>query len=263
MRKEQTMAKTLRSVWAGPVQIHSLSSRGKRGDSPAQRAAKHKASSEAQRRMNHIYAYQRLELQLAANFPTAGSAHVVTLTYDDEHMPHDRTGVNKNIAAFRRKLNALRRKADLPELIMFWGIEVLTSASGRWHVHAAINNTGKDYAMIREAWRWGCEIEIKPLRVDDEKNHETLARYMTKEAREAQDYISRPNTLSYSHTRNIVQPERETRVVADDYEIEVPEEAVVLLDECRSTVYAGYRVLKLRLPYAAKTPKARRRRRKR
>ena len=130
------MAKTLRSVWAGPVQVHSLSSRCSPGDTPRVRAAKHKASSDAQRRMNAIYAYQRLELLLAANFPAAGSGLVFTLTYDDEHLPRDRAAVTRNLAAFRKRMNAARRAAGLPELVMFWSIEVLTS--GRWHVHGIL-----------------------------------------------------------------------------------------------------------------------------
>jgi len=254
------MAKTLRSIWAGPVQVHSLSSRGRRGDTPSQRAAKHKASSAAQRRMNRIYAYQRLELLLAANFPAAGSALVGVLTYDDAHLPDSRAAVTRILAAFRKRMNAQRRAAGLPEIVMFWSIEVLTS--GRWHVHFVMDATGEDFAMIRRAWIYGSDIDLDPLRVDDEKNHETLARYMTKESREAQDYVSRPNTLSYSHTRNIVQPERETRVVPDDYAIEIPEDAVVLLSECRATALASFEVVKLRTRiYAAPIRPKRRRKR--
>ena len=135
------MAKTLRSVWAGPLQVHSLSSRARRTDPPLTRAAKRKASSEAQRRMNRIYAYQRLELQLAANFPSAGSGLVVTLTYDDAHLPRRRAEVTKHLAAFRKRMNILRRAAGLPELVMFWSIEALTS--GRWHVTDASTIPGR------------------------------------------------------------------------------------------------------------------------
>lgn len=254
------MAKTLRSVWAGPIQVHSLSSRCRQGDAPAVRAAKHRASSDAQRRMNHIYAYQRLELLLAANFPYAGSGLVVTLTYDDAHLPQDRKTVTRNLSAFRKRLNALRKAAGLPPVVMFWSIEVLTS--GRWHVHIVINNTGRDYDMIRRAWIYGSEIELDPLRIDDEKNHETLARYMTKESREAQDYVSRPNTLSYSHTRNIVQPERETRVVPDDYAIEIPDDATVLASEYHATPAATWELVKLRTAVTAAAPRAKRKRRR-
>ena len=116
--------------------------------------------------------------------------------------------------------------------------------------------------MIRRAWIYGSEIEANPLRVDDEKNHETLARYMTKESREAQDYVSRPNTLSYSHTRNIVQPERETRVVPDDYDIEIPDGAVVLLSEHHASFLASYDVVKLRTAAAAAPIRPKRRRKR-
>lgn len=257
------MAQTYTIISAGAIQKRSLSSRCSRNDGPTQRAAKHSATSAAQRRMNTKNAAENLELLLAANFPTAGSALVVVLTFDDKHLAKCRGDVNKALTAFRRKLNDLRRRAGLPELVMFWSIEVLTSASGRWHVHAVVNNTGDDYAMIRDAWKWGSDIDIKPLRVDDEKNHATLARYMTKEAREVQDWTARPNLLSYSHTRNVKKPVRETYVVPDDFTIDVPEDAVILAEETGSTVFAGWHVVKYRLPYAAHPPKPKRRKRKR
>ena len=84
------MALTLKIIYAGPLRVQALYARCAPADTPKQRQAKHKASSEAQRRMNQIYSYQNLELMLAANFPAAGSGLVVTLTFDDDHMPADR-----------------------------------------------------------------------------------------------------------------------------------------------------------------------------
>ena len=53
-------------------------------DSPRARASKRKLSSEAQKRMNAKYSYQKLELMLAANFLPGDL--VVSLTYDDRHL---------------------------------------------------------------------------------------------------------------------------------------------------------------------------------
>ena len=36
-------------------------------------------------------------------------------------------------------------------------------------------STGDDYDAIRAAWIYGGDIELKPLRVDKEKNYKTLA----------------------------------------------------------------------------------------
>ena len=261
------MAQTLTSTFAGPIQKHIITPRVRRSDSPVRRAAKHKATSDAQKRGNQKRSYEDLELLLAANYPAAGSAVVFTLTYDDDHLPKDRDTtkarkrVNADLVNFRGGVNRARKKAGLPDMRAFWSIEVLTSVSGRWHVHMIMDSTGHDYDMIRKAWKGGDVVEIEPLRVDDDKNHLTLAKYMTKEAREAQDYISKPNTLSDSHTRNILKPERETRIVPDDYELAIPEGAVILHDEVCQTAFASWRYVKFRTP--APAVRARRKRRRR
>ena len=234
-------------------------------DTPKQRAAKHKASSAAQRRMNQISSQQQLELRLAMNFPTPGSGLVVTLTHDDDHMPGSRKEAQLRFKYFLKKLRAARKAAGLPEPVAFWAPEILTSASGRWHQHIVIDNTGHDYEMIRRCWIYGSEIEIEKLRVDDEKNHETLARYMTKELRECQEYETRPGLHGWSCTRNAQKPTVETVTVPDDYEIPTPEGCVVLIDETRRTEWSSWRVVKVRISGAVRRllPRARRRRRRR
>lgn len=256
------MAKTLKRIDAGGIQIAALYNRCSPRDSARQRAAKHQASSAAQRRMNQIYSYQKLELMLAANFPTAGSAEVCVLTFDDKHLPKTRAEAQRRVRYFNRLLRDERRAAGLPEPVVFWALEVLTSVNNRWHVHAVIDRTGEDYAMIRRCWRYGSEVSCEKLRVDAEKNHESLARYMTKELREAQEYESRPGLHGWSCTRNAVRPEIETVTVPDDYELEAPAGATVLMDEHKTTEWAAYRVLKYRFGGSrpAPAPKARRRR---
>lgn len=258
------MAKTLKRIDAGAIQLAALYNRCAPRDTPAQRQAKRQASSAAQRRMNQIYSYQQLELMLAVNFPTPGSGLVVTLTHDDNHMPRSRKEAQLRFKYFLQKLRAARRAEGLPEPVVFWAPEILTSASGRWHQHIVLDNTGRDLDMIRRCWIYGSEIEAEKIRVDDEKNHETLARYMTKELRECQEYEAKPGLHGWSCTRNARRPEIDTLTVADDYELDPPDGCTVLLDESRSTVWASYRVLKYRFgaqAFAA-APRARRRRRR-
>lgn len=258
------MAKTLRKIYAGSIELSSLTARGDRRDSPQQRAAKRKASSEAQKKMNQIYSYQKLELMLAVNFPTAGSGLVVVLTYDDKHLPETRAEAQRRFKYFLQKLRAARKAAGLPAPVVCSDPEILTSASGRWHHHIVLDNTGRDYEMLRSCWIYGSEIEIKPLRVDKEKNHETLAKYMSKEARECQDEVSKPGLHSWSWTRNAKRPEVDTVTVPDDYELQPPEGSTVLIDERRQTEFASWQVLKIRydgLP-PVHIPRAKRRRKR-
>ena len=259
------MALTLKTIYAGPLRVQALYSRGAASDTPKQRQAKHKASSEAQRRMNQIYSYQHLELMLAANFPTAGSGLVVTLTFDDDHLPKDRREALRRFKYFRQKLVAARKAAGLPELVAFWSPEVLTSAAGRWHFHIVLNSTGRDAELIRRCWIYGSDVEIEKFRVDAEKNHETLARYMTKELRECQEYDAKPGLHGWSCTRNAKRPERETVTVRDDFRLEPPAGCTVLLDERRSSEFASWHVLKIRMIGDGfdRPPRAKRRKRRR
>lgn len=242
------MAKIRKIITAGCLVVEAVYPKKERADSDRERAAKSKASSEAQRRMNQIYSYQKFELILAANFPTAGSGLVVTLTYDDEHLPRSRTEAQRRFKYFLAKLRRARREAGLPEPLVAAAPEVLTSASGRWHHHCVIDNTGQDIDMLRACWIYGSDIDVVKLRVDKEKNHETLAKYMTKELRECQDAVSRPGLHGWSVTRNCKRPEVETMRADSDDDVQPPESAEILLDERRETEFYSWRVVKYRLP---------------
>ena len=272
------MAKTLKRIDAGGIQVAALYNRCSGRDAPRERQAKRQASSEAQRRMNQIYSYQKLELRLAANFPTPGSAQWVTLTYDDTHMPKSRKEVQMDFKYFLQKLRQSRRDAGLPEPVAFWSFEVLTSVSGRWHVHMVMDSTGRDYDLIRACWIYGSDIEIRKLGMpepgrqppawygqdaDEPGNYyKAVARYMTKELRECQEYEAKPGLHGWSCTRNARKPEVETFVVPDDYELQAPEGSTVMLDECKRTEWATWRVIKYRFSGAgfARAPRAKRRR---
>ena len=259
------MAKTLKRIDAVGLQVEALYSKKRRNDTPQQRAAKQKASSEAQRRMNQIYSYQKLELLLATNYPTAGSGLVVTVTFDDKHMPKTREEAQIRFRYFMKKLRTARRSAGLPDPVVISTPEILTSASGRWHYHLVIDNTGNDLNMIRDSWIYGSDIEAEKLRVDDEKNWETLARYMTKELRECQEYDAKPGLHGWSCTRNVKRPQIDTVTVEDDYELTPPEGSTVLLDEKKRTEFASFHILKYRFAHAAvrtSAPRAKRRKRR-
>lgn len=272
------MAKTLKRIDAGGLQLAALYSRCSARDTMAQRQAKHQASSAAQRRMNQIYSYQQLELRLAANFPTPGSGLWLTLTHDDAHMPDSRKAAQLRFKYFLKKLRAARRAAGLPEPVVFWAPEILTSESGRWHQHVVLDNTGRDFDLIRSCWIYGSDIEIRKLGIpepgeefpkwydpnaDEPGNYfKMVAKYMTKELRECQEYDARPGLHGWSCTRNAKMPEVETITVPDDYDLEPPDGSTVFLDERKRTEWASYRVIKYRFSAAgfAPVPKARRRR---
>ena len=233
-------------IHAGALVIEAVYPRMDRRDSERARAAKRKASTEAQKRMNQIYSWQKLELMLAANFRPGDL--VVTLTYDDAHLPESRKASELRLKYFRQQLAAHRLMTG-QGLVMIWNTEH-KHGDGRWHHHTVLNATGDDYDLIRRLWIYGSDIEIKPLRVDKEKNYETLARYMCKEEGE------RLGQRKW-------KPEVETFRVEEDTTVQVPKGATEISVFSDSNQYGSARVIKYLAPGWQKRPTVRAKRRRR
>lgn len=230
--------KTKKIITAGPLVLEAVYPRGSAHDSPRTRAGKRKLSSEAQRRMNAKYSFQKLELLLGANFGPGDL--VLTLTYDAEHLPGSRAKAAARLKEFRRRLSARRRRSG-SELRMIWNTENVFE-NGRWHHHVVVNNAGEDWELLRELWSWGSEIGIQKLRIDREHSYEALARYLCKEARE------RPGLRSWSYTRSCRQPEVETFPVPDDTPLQPPRGAWILEDARSANEFGAWRAVKYLAP---------------
>ena len=244
--------KTKKIITAGSLVIECVYPRVTRTDSQKVRAAKHKASSEAQRRMNKIYSYEKLELMLAANFRPGDL--VITLTYDDKHLPPNRKTAEARLRYFRQKLTKLR-KTEHQDMRMVWNTES-RHGDGRYHHHIVLNSTGEDFSIIRELWLYGADIHIDRLQIEGEKSYESLARYMCKEEPE------RVGQRTWSYTRNCLKPEVETFRVEDDTTVQAPKGATVLAEKTERTQYAAYKIVKYLAPGWQKRRQKTRRRRK-
>lgn len=230
--------KTRKIITAGPLVVEAIYPRGSAQDAPRIRAGKKKLSSEAQKRMNEKHSFQKLELLLAANFVPGDL--IVTLTYDDAHLPETRAQAVARLKEFRRRL-AARRRSRGQELRMVWATENVFD-QGRWHHHAVLNNAGEDFAELRALWTWGSDVEISVLRIDRDHSFEAVARYLCKEARE------RPGLRSWSYTRSCRQPEVETFPVPDDTPLQPPKGATVYEDARHVNEFGSWRVVKYLLP---------------
>lgn len=246
------MALIRRIITAGPLTIETIYPQISPRDGVGVRQGKKNLSTPAQQKMNLKHAWQRLELELAANFGK-GDLYC-TLTYDDEHLPRSRAEAQAAIGKFLKQLRTARKKRG-KDLLYIYNIEHAHS-EGRWHHHLILNATGDDYNEIRDLWEHGL-IEFRPLRVDKDKHYETLARYICKEQREKIGH------RLWSCSRNLKKPERDCVRVTDDVRIDPPKNAMVLEDSGEArTVYGRYRYLKYILPgRAGARVRSRRRRR--
>lgn len=180
----------------------------------------------------------------------------LTFTYDDTHLPSSRKEANGRIQAFWKRLRAARNV--LKQELRYIYVTEHKHGEGRWHHHVLINATGDDYKVIRDLWGQG-NIEFKQLRVDRDKNYETLARYLCKEQRD------KVGQRLWSGSRSLRKPEKDCFRVPNDTPLTPPPKAAVLFDNGDiRTEYGHYRYIKYLAggwPTAG-TVRAKRRRRK-
>lgn len=250
------MSKFKRIIVAGPLVVEAVYPAPHPRDGRAVRQGKKALSSQAQQLLNLKYAYQKLELQIAANF---GPKDIfATLTYDDERLPPNRQEAIKRIKAFWKRLRKERQNED--QDLRYIYVTEHKHGEGRFHHHILINATGEDYEQIRKQWGQG-DVEFRSIRVDKEKHYETLARYLCKEQRD------KVGLRLWSGSRNLRKPERERFRVPDNTPLKMPPESqVIRLADTGNvkTAYGHYRYIK----YIAKAgttvqrPRAKHRRRR-
>ena len=226
------------TVRAGRLFFGVAYTQARAGDPQHVRAAKSKVTTAARQKVNLRRAGQKLMLLLAANFDT--SDLVVTLTYDDAHLPGSRKAANTCVA---RYLTLLRRefRRQGKELRYVYCTESRHEA-GRWHHHLVIPACG--YELIRSLWTFGDNIEIGTI---DAYGYEELAMYLTKEAREPGAPVG---ARSWSCSRNLARPVRESQLVDDYVTLAPPPGAAVLGRDSTVNEWGGYEYLSCLLPAA-------------
>lgn len=248
------MAKFRKIIEAGPLVVETIYPAPNPRDTPEVRAGRQKLSSLAQQRMNLKYAWQKLELRIAANF---GRRDLwVTLTYDDEHLPRSRQEAVKRIKAFFRRLRKIRGRRG--QILKYLYCTESKHGDGRWHHHVLLNATGEDFRDLVTAWGCG-QVDIRRIRIDREKNFETLAKYMCKEQR---DSIGQ---RLWSGSKNLERPRAECSRVPEDTPLDIPRGATSLAEVSERNMYGAFKYIKYLAPgwdRGKARPRTRRRRKK-
>lgn len=240
-----------RTITAGPLVMVALYPAASSKDGTTARQKKRELSTRAQQLMNLKYAWQKLKLLIAANFGPKDL--FLTLTYTDECLPSDRDQVKRDVAAF---VKSLRRHRPGQELRYIYCIEH-KHGEGRWHVHMLLNSTGEDFDLILRLWKRG-GVEFKKIRVDREKNYESLARYFCKEPRD------KPGDCLWSGSKNLRKPLKTfQRAEAGEVLRPPPENKTVYRNlEKKETTYGDLFYMEYVLRKKLEYPEAVRRRRK-
>lgn len=186
------MAKAIKHITAGLLNIEVIGQVPESDTKRRPRSRSGRPTSAAMQFYNNKKSWQELELWLAANF--GSSDMVVTLTYDNEHLPADKAAGDKQLKKFFRKLRDTRKKRgqDLKYIYATEGYHgaIADSYFGddreledkRVHHHVVLNRVSAgDMDEIRSLWGFGGYVRIEPL---DVHYYRELAKYITKEARE-------------------------------------------------------------------------------
>ena len=208
-------------------------------DAPRARWEKRKCTSAARQRMNLKRAAQKLELSLAANFGQRDL--VLSLGYDDAHLPETREAA---VACLRKLLRQLRtvRKRNGQELKYIYVTEGL-HGDKRVHHHLVINGTGSDLETLRSLWPHG-DVDLAPLSLRD--GYYALAEYLTKEPRNGDRTLN--GSRCWTPSRGLAKPEVESTTIPDNLTLSVPPGAVVLDSDSIRNEFGEFVYLKYLLP---------------
>ena len=219
------MARAIKHIKAGLLHVEVIGTIPDR-EPGRRRAGRCRPTCAAQQFYNNKCSWRELELRLAANF--GGRDWVLTLTYDDGHLPPDKRSADKFLQKFFRKLRTARRRRK-EELRYIYATEGWHGkAEDAWfggdgrledrrlHHHVVLNGGGPgELEEIRSLWDGGGYVRVEPV---DVHYYRELAKYLTKEAREFGR--ARPGERSWRASRNLAPYEVEY--------IEIPSDSVTL-----------------------------------
>lgn len=159
---------------------------------------------------------------------------VITLTFDDQHLPESKAKARELFRRFERKLRAARAKrgAEIKRIVVVEGHHAKSDdrlfgddghlEDKRLHLHLIVNSTGiNDVDEIRSLWPYGGYIRAERL---DPRYYRELAKYMTKEAREFGK--PKPGEQTWSCSKNLEMETIEYIEVPDSVTLCAPPGAV-------------------------------------
>ena len=223
-------------------------------DTPKARAEKARCTTMARQARNDKAAWEKLKMILASNFDYQDL--MITLTYDDNHLPPNIIAARKLLKKFLGQLREYRRcRGD--ELRYVYVTENV-HGDGRIHHHLVINGTGQDYDIIRSLWIYGENLEFSRV---ESWGYEELAKYLTKEPRKyGRNCVGeRMWTPSRNLKKPVVHP---TEWVSEDVRLEPPVNAHVLKSHSFKNEWGSFSYLEYLLPDQPKQQRSRPARRK-
>lgn len=224
-------------------------------DTPRQRAAKSKTSSEARKRKNAALSRRNLKFRLAANFQP-GRDYFCTLTFADGAEPRNRAAVEAAARRFIRRLRDVRRRRG--ETLKWLYTAEHRHGEGRWHIHIVVNAAtlySRDLEEIESLWGLGA---IQMAQLFTGKHRKTtwadLARYLSKERPELDPDRAKVGTHTYHCSRNLLPPAIYREWVYSSDRATPPDTAVNVQREEYQSEYTVFLHLSYEMPHDLTPP---------
>ena len=219
------MARAIKHIKAGLLHVEVIGTIPER-EPGRRRGDRCRPTCPAMQFYNDKRSWRELELNLAANF---GSRDLVlTLTYDDLHLPPDKRAADKECQKFIRKLRAARKRRGQELRYVYvtegWHGKAEDQYFGgdggledrRLHHHVVVNGVGPgDLEEVQSLWQGGGYVRVEPV---DVHYYRELTKYLTKEAREFGR--AKPGERTWRASRNLKKYDVEY--------IEIPSDSVTL-----------------------------------
>ncbi len=163
---------------------------------------KHTGTRAAQQKLNEINSIKQLTRLINANFTERDIW--LTLTYDDDHLPHDYETAVKDSGNYIRRLRRALASAGSEDQLKYIVVTEIRTADGepvRAHHHIVCNFPDRDVA--ESLWRMGGRTQSRRLQPDNFE-YSGLAGYLGKQSR-SRDPSTRI-TRRWRVSRNLARP---------------------------------------------------------
>ena len=149
------------------------------------------------RKTNSKRAVRYLEALVHSNF--GQDDYLLSLTYDDEHLPESESQAKKMFSRFMDRVNYRQKKMGLPNAQ--WVAVIETTRAGRFHHHIIIK-CGLDRDALEKIWGKG-RANTKRLQPDRVEGLGAVVKYI---AKEFIDDDKPKNKRSWDCSKNLVKP---------------------------------------------------------
>lgn len=152
-------------------------------DTTTVRAARSKATSKAQQRVNQNNSKVKLAMLIGGNFGPGDL--FVTPTFSPEHLPATYAEFQRKVQKFYDLLRTARQNHGVPLQYVYAPHH---EEKVRWHLHSIINTTGpEDWELIKSLWPWG-NVHIKRMGETKYSTPDAMAGYLI------EGWTDRPNS---------------------------------------------------------------------